>query len=48
MPDPALIQYTVTCHTEGCDNEDVPITLKAAKTDPFIQCGPCGVQITDL
>jgi hypothetical protein len=37
--------YVVTCHTSGCENENIGIEL----VDPteVIICGVCGVQITD-
>lgn len=42
------IDYTATCHTEGCENENIAIVVPAAATDPNVICGPCGNQITDL
>lgn len=47
---------TVTCHTDGCPNEDVPIPMDLEGTDdegnPWavsaVVCGPCGQAITDL
>jgi hypothetical protein len=43
-------EFTATCHTDGCANNGIPITL--GYTDEFgppgtIQCGPCGHPITD-
>lgn len=40
------MQHVVTCHTEGCENSGIPITLiyPAGR----IQCGPCGRVITDI
>lgn len=36
---------TVTCHTEGCRNFDIPITFRCVMT---VICGACGEQITDI
>jgi hypothetical protein len=45
-PEPILV--TATCHTAGCGNEGIPLTLWAASlTDP-IQCGACFQPITDI
>ena len=42
------IEYTATCHTEGCENENIGIVVPAAAENPCVICGPCEVQITDL
>lgn len=44
-------EYTATCHTEGCGNADIPISM--VYDDDFgplsgVYCGPCGQEITDL
>ncbi len=39
--------YTLTCHTEGCENKDIPIVLEIF-ADTYCSCGPCGNQITDV
>jgi hypothetical protein len=48
---------TVTCHTDGCPNADIPITIDLTHTDPdtgafetvgSVICGPCGQPITDI
>jgi hypothetical protein len=48
---------TVTCHTEGCENEDIPLEMQLTWTDPdtgdtytvgSVSCGPCGQPITDI
>jgi hypothetical protein len=36
---------TVTCHTEGCENENVSITDVLAET---VICGCCGGIIEDV
>lgn len=41
-------QYDATCHTEGCDNAGITIRVPAHPVTPSVQCGPCGVKITDL
>lgn len=45
----------VTCHTPGCDNEDIPIPLLISRVDPIgnpalinVMCGVCGQPITDI
>lgn len=49
--------HTVTCHTEGCENEGqaIPMDLDSpADWDPpapavsAVYCGACGQQITDV
>jgi ribosomal protein S27E len=39
------MKLTVTCHTTGCENENIGIEF----VDPSdtVICGPCGVVITD-
>lgn len=50
---------TATCHTEGCDNADLPIEVVCDYPDPDnpaaplttvsqVNCGVCGQQITDV
>lgn len=36
---------TVACHTEGCENASIPLTLPCADQ---VFCGACGFQITDI
>ena len=40
----------VTCHTPGCSNAAVPITLVVPTDppDPFVVCGVCSQPITDI
>lgn len=42
----------LTCHTEGCDNADVPIEYDLTDPDTGQQmpayCGPCGNRIEDI
>ena len=37
--------FTVTCHTDECENGEIGIEI----IDPFenVICGACGVEITD-
>jgi hypothetical protein len=42
------IEYTATCRTEGCENQNIGLVVPASATDPCVICGPCEVQITDL
>ena len=37
--------YIVTCHTPGCENENIGITF--VDPAPTVYCGPCGQEITD-
>ena len=37
--------WEVTCHTEGCENCDIVITMETEATTFY--CGPCGNEITD-
>lgn len=46
---------TVTCHTEGCGNAEIPIELAlTADLDGevvaavVVHCGVCGQEITDI
>lgn len=44
-----MAEYTATCHTPGCGNEAIPITMEWDGTPlDFCVCGPCGQPITDL
>lgn len=45
MDDDDLTLSTVICHTDGCENAGVPITLPVADV---VVCGPCGQTITDI
>lgn len=35
----------LTCHTDGCMNADIPITVTTT-TEGFV-CGACGYEIAD-
>ena len=37
--------YSVTCHTTGCENENIGIEI--IEPLEIVICGPCGVEITD-
>lgn len=41
-----MMTHTVTCHTEGCENDGIGIELTFAAD--AVACGPCGVEITDV
>jgi len=45
---PPRAEYIVTCATAGCQNENIPISIKADATSPNVQCGPCGQPITNI
>lgn len=47
-PDPTR-DATVTCHTDGCGNEDAPILINVPDVPaPYVVCGVCGLPITDI
>lgn len=47
--EPTFRQVTATCHTDGCDNADQPITLNVPDvSDPAVLCGVCTQPITDI
>jgi len=37
----AYVSVTATCHTEGCENEGVTITMNAPEGSQ-VMCGCCG------
>jgi hypothetical protein len=39
------MNYLVTCHTSGCENENIEIEFLDPL--PTVICGPCGNEITD-
>ena len=42
--EPLTIEITVTCHTTGCENADIPITLTTVEGAQVV-CGPCGAEL---
>lgn len=40
------IWYDITCHTEGCEHQDVTIHGDGPVGTEFM-CGPCGQRVTD-
>jgi hypothetical protein len=44
---PTFIEATVTCHTENCENRDIPIPVEMVIGGTVI-CGPCANEITDV
>lgn len=44
MQEANLTPERVTCHTEGCDNAEIPIKIMAAE---HVVCGVCSQPITD-
>ena len=47
--DLVFVSITATCHTDGCANADIPIVLSVPDgTNPFVVCGVCGQQITNI
>ena len=41
-PEILITEVTVTCTTEGCENQNTPIAISASGESPVIICGPCG------
>jgi hypothetical protein len=41
------VEMTVTCHTAGCENNGVEITLPCALPDCTVICGVCNFEIED-
>lgn len=46
MDEVELAEFAVTCHTQGCENEGIEITVMAVADNPTVVCGPCGADIT--
>jgi hypothetical protein len=42
-----VLEYVLTCHTDGCGNADVPITLSMPEGCAAV-CGACSQPITDI
>jgi hypothetical protein len=47
-PDVLFVEVGATCHTEGCENAGVPITLLVPEDVSAYQCGACGEPIDDV
>lgn len=45
---PPTISGTATCHTDGCGNADIPLTIETPSAETPVDCGVCGQPITDL
>ncbi len=43
--DNEIAMRRTTCHTEGCENQDLGIEWECLGT---VICGACGEQITDI
>jgi hypothetical protein len=41
-------EYNVTCHTVGCENAEITLLITAPTVEPYIVCGVCGIEITDV
>jgi len=41
-------EFDVTCRNTGCENVDITIRIDAIADEPYIICGPCGIQIEDV
>ena len=40
--------FIVTCHTDGCEAEGLPVQLMIEIGGMLAFCGPCGQQIEDI
>lgn len=47
-PDVPVVAAEVTCHTKGCDEEDITKAVWIARVSPLVVCGTCAQQITDI
>lgn len=43
-----LVTRVVTCHTEGCENDGVAISLAVPDDVAAYVCGPCHAPIDDV
>jgi hypothetical protein len=43
-----MLEYIVTCHTEGCGNAEASIEIASEDTEPTVICGVCSAQIEDV
>lgn len=48
MDNEQIFNFDVTCHTEGCENENIVIDIQTPEEQPIVICGPCGIEITDI
>ena len=48
MDDIEFSEYEVTCHTVGCENAEITLLITAPTESPYIVCGVCGIEITDV
>ena len=47
-PEPAFVSRVFTCHTEGCGNAGLPVTLTVPEDLGGAACGACGNPIDDV
>ncbi len=40
--------FIVTCHTEECENAEIPIEVPIDISGMLVYCGPCAIQIKDI
>jgi hypothetical protein len=41
-------KYEVVCRTENCANSNIALIVDALQDNPFVICGVCSIQITDI
>lgn len=44
--EPTMVEVTVTCGTDGCTNQGIPITITTPEGGA-IMCGPCGASLNE-
>jgi hypothetical protein len=47
MNELTMIDVVLTCETEFCENQNIPITTQMAEGG-MAMCGCCGVEITNI
>jgi hypothetical protein len=45
---PEMANYNVKCVTDNCENKNLKIEIFAPAENPFIICGGCSQEITDI
>lgn len=47
-PEVIFEEFIVTCHTDGCENAEIPIQVSVDISGMLVYCGPCAVKIEDI
>lgn len=48
MTNEKIFHLESTCHTEGCENENIVIESTTTDENIIVICGPCGTQLEDV